>query len=565
MAVSAGTPRRTAAATFPPIPFHRRLYGFGSIYGKTVRDSRLAFIIAAGLFGGLALVMGAAIGTVFPTPASRLEVDKLIGSMPASMVNLFGNATLMGSKLGTFGGYMSWKYGGLFALGAGLWSILALSGTLAGEASHGSLDFVAATPFGKRRIALEKLAAHLTMLWLTMAVVAVMITLSSNAYGDPTLGDPIPLGGSVGFALWAGFIAMCFGGLALALAPLLGRAGSAGVAGIVMVALWVASGLDVGGPLVALSPFHWTVNHIPLVGIYDWPGVIATGMLGVVFLGAGVELFSRRDLGVTAGLSLPALPAPVLGVRSPLSRAFGDQLPRALAWGLGMGVMGALLASLAGGFATQVGGEAGLIKTFSTIFPGYDFGTAGGWLQLYVVLFYIAAGFAATTFISKWASDETEGRLEEILSVPVSRARWVISGGVAAIVGVLLMTVIVALGIGLGASAGGATTGDALLGTASLGLFAIAIVGVGFAVGGLWRTSLAAEIAAVVVVATYLIDLLAPALKLPDWFHQLALTAHFGQPMIGHWDPAGVVACIVFAVGGILLGAWGVGRRDIAR
>ena len=79
--------------------------------------------------------MGAAIGTVFPTPAARLEVDKLIGSMPASMVNLFGNATLLGPKLGTLGGYMSWKYGALFALGTALWSILALSGTLAGEAA----------------------------------------------------------------------------------------------------------------------------------------------------------------------------------------------------------------------------------------------------------------------------------------------------------------------------------------------------------------------------------------------------------------------------------------------
>ena len=96
MAVSAGAPRPTVAASFPPIPLRRRLYGFGSIYGKTIRDSRLAFIIAAGLLGGMALVMGAAIGTVFPTPAARLEVDKLIGSMPASMVNLFGNATLMG-------------------------------------------------------------------------------------------------------------------------------------------------------------------------------------------------------------------------------------------------------------------------------------------------------------------------------------------------------------------------------------------------------------------------------------------------------------------------------------
>ena len=144
MAVSTGTPRQTLAATIPPIPIRRRLYGFGSIYGKTIRDSRLAFIIAAGLFGSLPLVLGAAIGSVFPTPAARLEVDKLIGSLPASMVNLFGNATLMGPKLGTLGGYMSWKYGALFALGAGLWSILALSGTLAGESARGSLDFVAA-------------------------------------------------------------------------------------------------------------------------------------------------------------------------------------------------------------------------------------------------------------------------------------------------------------------------------------------------------------------------------------------------------------------------------------
>ncbi len=52
------------------------------------------------MFGGLALVMGAAIGTVFPTPETRIEVNKLVGAMPASMINLFGNATLMGDKLG---------------------------------------------------------------------------------------------------------------------------------------------------------------------------------------------------------------------------------------------------------------------------------------------------------------------------------------------------------------------------------------------------------------------------------------------------------------------------------
>lgn len=565
MAVSTGAPRQALAATIPPIPLRRRLYGFGSIYGKTIRDSRLAFIIAAGLFGSLPLALGAALGTVFPTPEARLEVDKLVGSLPAAMVNLFGNATLMGPKLGTLGGYMSWKYGALFALGAGVWSILALSGTLAGEAARGSLDFVAAAPFGKRRIALEKLAAHLTLLWLVMAVIAVMIFVSSNAFGDAALGDPIPLGGCIGFALWVGFIALCFGGLAFALAPLLGRAGSAAVAGVVMVALWVASGLNIGGPLAAVSPFHWTVNHIPLVGFYDWTGLAAVGVVAVIFLALGVELFQRRDLGVTTGLSLPSLPKDVLGVRGPVARAFGDQLPRTLAWGLGMGLMGGLLASLVGSFASQVGGDTTITQAFATIFPGYNFASAGGWLQLYIAIFYIAAGFAAVTFVSKWASDETEGRLEEVLASPMSRARWVIAGGVSAVAAVVLMTAIVAVAIGVGASAGGASAGDALVGSASLGFYAVAIVGIGFAVGGLLRTSLAAEITALVVVATYLIDLLAPALKLPDWFHQLALTAHMGQPMIGQWDVPGVIACLVLAVGGILVGAWGVTRRDINR
>ena len=561
MAASADAPSR--AEPLPSIPFTSRIYGFGSIYGKTIRDSRLAFIIAAGLLGGITLVLGAAIGTVFPTPAARLEVNALIGSMPASMVNLFGNATLMGPKLGTLGGYMTWKYGSLFALSTALWSILALSGTLAGEASRGSLDFVAAAPFGKRRIALEKLAAHLTMLWLAMAFIAIMIVVSSNAFGDAALGDRISVESAVGFALWAGFIAMFFGGLALALAPLLGRSGSAGVAGLAMVALWAASGLEVGGPIVLLSPFHWTANHIPLVGDYDWLGLAAVGVVAVVLLALGVELFRRRDLGVTAGLGLPALPEDVLGVRGPVSRAFGDELPRALSWGVGFGLMGALLASLVGPFADQIGKDPNLSKSFASIFPGYDFATAGSWLQLYAELLYIAAGLAAATFVSKWASDETDGRLEEVLAVPMTRARWVIAGGVGAILAVVVMTVLLAAGIGLGAVAGGATMGDAIVGTASLGLFAAAIVGVGVAVGGLWRTSLAAEIAALVVVATYLVDLLAPPLNLPDWVHQLALTAHLGQPMIGQWDLAGVVACVVIAAGGILLGAWGMSRRDV--
>jgi ABC-2 type transport system permease protein len=275
--------------------------------------------------------MGAGVSNIFPSPESRLEIDKLIGSMPESMIELFGKPV----GLGTLGGYFTWKYGAIFALGTSLWSILALSGTLAGEAGRGSLDLVASTPLGKRRVAVEKLVAHVTVLVLAMVVMAVACVVSSSLFGDAALGDNIPPLAATGYALWVGLLALFFGGVAFALAPLLGRSGSAGVAALVMMTLWLANGFEALAPLATLSPFHWLSGHIALVGMYDWPAVAFTGVVAAVLLGLGVELFVRRDLGVTAGLSLPGLPAAILGVRGSTSRA-GEQ-PRALAWGFGLG------------------------------------------------------------------------------------------------------------------------------------------------------------------------------------------------------------------------------------
>jgi ABC-2 type transport system permease protein len=313
-----------------------------------------------------------------------------------------------------------------------------------------------------------------------------------------------------------------------------------------------------------LSPYRWTVDHIPLVGLYDWPGLALVGAVGVVFLVIGLEVFARRDVGVTAGLGLPTLPADVLGVRGPTSRAFGDQLPRALAWGLGLGLFGVMLASLAGPFAARMSEDPNLFQVIRQVFPNFDLGSAGGFLQLYAELFFIVAGFAGATFVSKWASDETAGRLEMVLATPLARARWVIAGAVAATLAIVVMTVLYAAGIGLGAVASGLSPDTAMLGTASLGLYAAAILGVGVAIGGIWRTSLAAEVAALVVIATYLVDLLAPPLNWPDWVRQLALSAHFGQPMTGQWDAVGILASLAILIGGTALGAWGMARRDVA-
>src|SRR5207344_1180505 len=120
----------------------------------------------------------------------------------------------------------------------------------------------------------------------------------------------------------------------------------------------------------------------------------------------------------------------------PVSRAFGDMLPRALAWGIGLFLMGAMLSSLVGPMVDQLSGDSELLATFKQIFPNFDLGSAGGWLQLFAELMFIAVGFAGATLVSKWASDETEDRLEVLMTTPMRRTTWVLAGGAAALIAV---------------------------------------------------------------------------------------------------------------------------------
>jgi len=543
-----------------------RFYGFGSIYAKTIRDSRLAFLVIAGLLGGLMLVAGAAIGEALGSATARADLVTLANSMPPIVQGLTGKAV----NVGTLGGYMSWKYGPFFIFVASLWSILALSGTLALESRRGSMDFIAAAPFGKRRLALEKLLAHLTVMTLALVVLAFATWLTGAVFATQP-GDAISPGAAIGFALWVGLISLASGGVAFALSPFLGRGAAAGIAGVVLFAGYVLSGYSTVVPAFALpadlSWFHWTANHLPLAGQTDWLSLVPVAISAAVLLGIGVEAFARRDLGSTSALPLPSLPASVLGLDGPIGRSFGERIGRAIAWGLGIGLFGLVMAAASRSIADDLAKlSTDTVQLFKNIFPDYDVTTAGGFLQLvFIQLGFIVVGFAAATFVSAWGSDETSGRLEMLLATPLARGAWAIRSGIGVFLALILMTAVIAVLVGIGAATTASDAVTPMIGTITLGLYAAALAGVGFAVGGLIRSSIAAEIVALVVTATFLVDLLAPALKLPDWVHQLALTAHMGRPMVGVWDAGGIVACLVIAIGGLLIGGWGVSRRDIGR
>jgi len=173
----------------------QRLFGLGSVYGKTIRDSRRATLLVAGFLALFAVVAGAATAVAFDTPGSRREVAMLATALPAIFQGLLGRPI----GLETLGGIIEWRYAPLFLLLMPLWSILALSSTLATEAKNGSLDLVVSTPLTRRRIALEKLAGHVAVVVLAMAVLALATWLVGIVF-ETLPGDAIALDAALAYA-----------------------------------------------------------------------------------------------------------------------------------------------------------------------------------------------------------------------------------------------------------------------------------------------------------------------------------------------------------------------------
>jgi ABC-2 type transport system permease protein len=545
-----------------PSPIER-VYGFGSVFAKTIRDSRRATIITAVALGLIFLGVSAAIISEFDTPESRVELENIVNAVPPILQGMAGQVV----NVGTLGGYLQYKYGLFFPLVVSLWSILALSGTLAGEAQRGSLEFVASTGRSRRRIAIEKLSGHMLMLGIAVLVAFVSITIAGSAFATLP-GDEISPLSALAYSLWMGLIALAGGALAFALGPFVGRGAAAGIAGAVTFGGFILNGYQ--EPVPTLAPFAnltwwgWTHDHVALAGQYDWSSVALVALVTAALLAIGVEAFVRRDIGVTTALPTPSLPRPLLGLGGPLGRTLSINLPATIWWGIGVGIFGLVLGGSATDFMDQLRESPEFMGILQSIFPNVDYASAGGFLQLLFIEFgVILAGIFAATLVGGWASDETSGRLEMVLATPLGRGRWALSGGVAMIANVVIFLAIVAAGIAVGVTTTGSDIATPVIGTVVLGLYAAALVGIGHAVGGLFGTRYAGTFVIVFVILTWFVSLLGPILRLPQVVQDLALTSHFGQPMVGVWEPVGIVASIVLAVAGIAVGTWGFRRRDL--
>src|SRR5688500_17778719 len=528
-----------------------RVMGPRSIYAKTVRDSRRAALVVGGVGGLFMLATAAPYGLEFETMALRQQLIAGMTALPLALRGLLGEPI----NIELLGGFLSWRVGNTLPVVLGLWSVLALSGTLSGEAARGSLDLLATTPTNRRSIALQKLGGHVTALVAAMLLFALITWLAGVAFAVLP-GDDFSLTAALGQALLYGLLMLAAGSLSFASAPFVGRTRALAFGLIALFAGYLINSYATLSPLIdALKPlswYSWTAGHRPLAGVTDWPSVGVLAAVTAVLLVVGVLAFERRDVGDSTALRwlrLPSLPA---GTGGPFRRQLADRTGVAIAWGVGIGAYATLIVLSAEAFAESITSIPQIAALIEAVYPGIDITQPSGILQLTFFGFgSFIVGLAAASFVGAWSSDETGGRLAVVMSAPISRVRWLLSSGSAVMAAIGVMTLVLGAILAAAIATQSGELVGPLGGVAVLGLASAGFAGVGFAVGGLVRASLAGPVVALLVIVTFLLDTLGAALELPDEVLQLSLYRHVGQPMAGIFDPVGIVAAGLLAIGGL--------------
>jgi ABC-2 type transport system permease protein len=375
-----------------------------------------------------------------------------------------------------------------------------------------------------------------------------------------TAGQP-DWSGSLVAHLTSGLVAMVGYGLGLLVSQLTSRSRTAsGVSAAVLVTLYVLTNLwEELGPLGVVrfvSPFHWANASRALVPGHglDLPatGVLLAMATGLVWLAA--IAFERRDY---RGVLWARRPSPRRERRPVVQRPMLGSVWTAAVLRGRLGLVGWALAGAA--LTALMAFLEPIVMDVWDAFEGY-FGGAGmsGSTpeELYLsfsgeVIMPVIAAYVLTQ-ASGWTADLAQGRVEAVLAAPVSWTRLVTERVVAVTVGVTVLTAGALVGLVAAAAAVGVSMDATGLLRLALGclLLGLALVGVASILVVLLRTSVTVTALAIFVGLSYLLGLMGPMLRWPDWVSRLSVFTAFGHPYLEWPSWGGTLLLLVLALVG---------------
>ena len=476
------------------------------------------------------------------------------------------------AELDTMAGYLTWRWFGSAVLIYAFWALLAGTGAGRGDEERGLIELWLSTGASRLRLTAARVAG-----FAVVGAVSIAFMLAVTDVGAAIGREPLPLGPLAfeGVAMWV--LTLFVFAFALVVAQLVTtRRSATGIAGVVVLGLFMLnaaarSGVDVGA-LRWVSPFYLFERSTPLLqgGSLDAPATAALALGAFVLVVIAVVAFVRRDIGgplfrIASGKTrVEWRPAGDPLLRMPVLAIVDQQRVWTVAWALGLAVLAGFLTSTTKVMVDALGNsnipmlrayfERAGINVYADFVGVIWFST----LLLLVSLFVVVQ-------VNGWAADDAEGRLEMILSAPVSRGRVVVERIAAVVVACAVVVAASSLAVYLTATSTGISLagGRFVFASAAVLPVAYAFAGVGHAFVG-WRPRLAVVVLGALAVVGYFAQQFTPLFAWPDWVNDVSLYALYGTPMSKD-DWGGIATLIAIGTVGTAIALFVMRRRDVGR
>jgi ABC-2 type transport system permease protein len=248
-----------------------------------------------------------------------------------------------------------------------------------------------------------------------------------------------------------------------------------------------------------------------------------------------------------------------------------DRRRSVLAWGIPLGLWSAFIVSIFPSIEDALAkATKGYPPALKEAFGISELTNVEQYLQaeMLSLIVPLALGYLAVRAVASGLSGAAEsGRLDVLLSAPVSRRSLVaasFAGTAVELAAVLAVTTAFA-GLGSLISGAGLSLGSALAGFANVWPLALLFAGLGVvATGWSLRTSVVTGSVAGVLVSMYVIDLIGRLDSGLSGIRYLSVFKYYGNAIEDGIDPLAFVGITAAAVTMAALGAWMFERRDLA-
>lgn len=471
-------------------------------------------------------------------------------------------------EIDTLAGYLQWRMFGTLAQIYAFWAVIAGSGAGRGDEERGLVETWLAAGVTRRGYLAVRCVGFIVVAAASTAAVLGLTWLGSLVAGETLAAAALLLQGLDLIVL----ASLCFAVSLLVAQLTTTRRGAGGIAGIVMIALFLVNSASRSGGLeqVAwLSPFWLYDRSTPLLraGTVDGGALAALAVAAVAAFALAVLAFGARDLDAPLLRTVPRAGRPSRRpsrdplLRLPVLAMLDQQRSWIIGWAIGLAALAAFLTSLTRTMVDSMLSIPTMRVYFERLGPtGYDGFVGVIWGSTALLLLSLFAIFQ----VNGWVSDDAEGRLASALAQPISRARVVLERLGSLLLGASIIAAAGATLVWITAGrAGIALSGDRFATGSAL------MVGVPFAFGAIgaalasWRPRLAVPVLTLVAVLSYFTQQFVPLLDWPGWVERTSIYALYGQPIARGADWGGIAALLAIGTLGSALALVLFQRRDV--